>query len=469
MSEKGTTLQVRMWALKVMKGRRRKYGVRWVTASEEHSEWYEHRPQAENRRSDLLQAMRRGEEFDIESGLPVSELQATGGEQTLLAYAQEFVDRIWKKAPPQTRKTTVDNLASAVAGFVVPLDNAPDGQVLRRVLTTRLLPANTRELETSLELRAAASWIGRASRPITELSTRPEVRQLLESAPMTLLMSGKPAAPSTVEKRRLVLHRLVADAVEREVLTFNPMAGLTGRASMGDDVAVDEVDPRTVVNPRQARQLLAACTYVSDRQSRDQGQRLHAFFACLYFGGLRPGEALGLHSEDCVLPDEGWGELVLCRSFSASNARYSDEGRVHEERALKRRARREIRRVPIPPELVVILREHMEVYGTASDGRLFRGSKTGQGVPVSVYTRAWKKARVIGLAPHQVGTSLAARPYDLRHAAVSTWLNGGADPAEVAARAGHSVAVLLKIYAKCVDGNREVINRKIDRVLRDEH
>ena len=61
----------------------------------------------------------------------------------------------------------------------------------------------------SLELRAAASWIGRASRPITELSTRSEVRQLLESAPMTLLMSGKPAAPSTVEKRRLVLHRLV--------------------------------------------------------------------------------------------------------------------------------------------------------------------------------------------------------------------------------------------------------------------
>jgi site-specific recombinase XerD len=65
-----------------------------------------------------------------------------------------------------------------------------------------------------------------------------------------------------------------------------------------------------------------------------------------------------------------------------------------------------------------------------------------------------KKARVIGLAPHQVSTSLAARPYDLRHAAVSTWLNAGADPAEVAARAGHSVAVLLKIYAKCVGGNR---------------
>ena len=48
---------------------------------------------------------------------------------------------------------------------------------------------------------------------------------------------------------------------------------------------------------------------------------------------------------------------------------------------------------------------------------------------------------------------------------MSTWLNGGADPAEVAARAGQSVAVLLKIYAKCVDGQRNAIDRKIQHVL----
>lgn len=40
---------------------------------------------------------------------------------------------------------------------------------------------------------------------------------------------------------------------------------------------------------------------------------------------------------------------------------------------------------------------------------------------------------------------LARTPYDLRHAAVSTWLNGGVPPADVAAWAGHSVEVLLKI------------------------
>jgi integrase len=41
------------------------------------------------------------------------------------------------------------------------------------------------------------------------------------------------------------------------------------------------------------------------------------------------------------------------------------------------------------------------------------------------------------------------RPYDLRHAALSLWLASGAPPAEVAARAGHSVCVLVTIYCGC--------------------
>ncbi len=39
-------------------------------------------------------------------------------------------------------------------------------------------------------------------------------------------------------------------------------------------------------------------------------------------------------------------------------------------------------------------------------------------------------------------------------AAVSLWLNAGVPATEVADRAGHSVDVLLKRYAKCIDGAR---------------
>jgi hypothetical protein len=58
---------------------------------------------------------------------------------------------------------------------------------------------------------------------------------------------------------------------------------------------------------------------------------------------------------------------------------------------------------------------------------------------------------------------LAFRPYDLRHAGISQWLNSGAPAPDVAARAGHSVDVLLKIYAKCIDGQEHEMN---DRILK---
>ena len=52
------------------------------------------------------------------------------------------------------------------------------------------------------------------------------------------------------------------------------------------------------------------------------------------------------------------------------------------------------------------------------------------------------------LTPAQCRSPLGRRPYDLRYAAVSLWLNSGVPATEVARRAGHGVAVLLKIYAQ---------------------
>ncbi|MFJ6669848.1 hypothetical protein ACIQMJ_01935 [Actinosynnema sp. NPDC091369] len=44
-------------------------------------------------------------------------------------------------------------------------------------------------------------------------------------------------------------------------------------------------------------------------------------------------------------------------------------------------------------------------------------------------------------------------------------LNGGVPATEVAERAGHSVEVLLRVYAKCIDGQRESINKKIEELF----
>jgi integrase len=71
------------------------------------------------------------------------------------------------------------------------------------------------------------------------------------------------------------------------------------------------------------------------------------------------------------------------------------------------------------------------------------------------------------LTSAEYNSPLARRVYDLRHACVSTWLNGGVPPTQVAEWAGHSVAVLLKVYAKCTGGQDQIAKRRIEDALRD--
>jgi integrase len=46
--------------------------------------------------------------------------------------------------------------------------------------------------------------------------------------------------------------------------------------------------------------------------------------------------------------------------------------------------------------------------------------------------RVWARAREQALTPEEAASPLARRPYDLRHAAVSTWLSAGVDSTQVA-------------------------------------
>jgi hypothetical protein len=83
------------------------------------------------------------------------------------------------------------------------------------------------------------------------------------------------------------------------------------------------------------------------------------------------------------------------------------------------------------------------------------------------YARAWKRARQVALTPAQYASPLARRPYDLRRAAVSLRLNAYVPPTEAAPprRAGHGIAVLLKVYAHCIDGQDGLVNQRIDGAL----
>jgi integrase len=375
--------------------------------------------------------------------------------------AVKYVDHRWAEASAKHRDSMTDALALVVPVLVKPLRGRPSDGVLRKALRSYVLPVPRRERERPEDVAAAVRWIERASLPVGELNELARVHGLVEALGRKL--DGTPAATQTYRRRRAVVFNALEYAVELELLPANPLTRV--RRKRGKR-ALQEVDRRVVVNPRQARELLTAVTYVG-RFDRASGRRLRAFFACLYYAALRPGEALGLRLADCTLPGTGWGRIELAETRPSAGKTWTDSGEAHDRRGLKQREKGEVRVVPIPPPLVRLLQEHVGEFGIADDGRLFQ-SEYGNVVAASSYSRIWKQARGLALLPPQVGSVMAARPYDLRHAGVSQWLNSGVPAPEVAARAGHSVDVLLKIYAKCIDGQEAEMNERILAGLGEE-
>ncbi|MFF3461015.1 hypothetical protein [Streptomyces sp. NPDC002619] len=141
----------------------------------------------------------------------------------------------------------------------------------------------------------------------------------------------------------------------------------------------------------------------------------------MYYAAARPAEVIGLMLKDCDLPRRGWGTIRLRETRPRSGTAWTDSGEAHDRRGLKHRPRKAVRRVPIPPELVALLRWHVTAYGTAPDGRLFQTMRGGL-VQDTGYGEGevWAEARARALTPSEHESTLAKRPYDLRHAAVST-------------------------------------------------
>ncbi|MEV4015698.1 tyrosine-type recombinase/integrase [Nonomuraea angiospora] len=430
------------------------YIARWRVASKDRSKTFRTKGLANAFMSDLRQAVKAGEEFDIATGLPVSMLAQKTSGPSFLEFSQGYVLRRWNTSAARTRETDTYALLTLIPALVADAPRRPTAEELREVLRDHVLLPDSRRTALSTAQAAALGWLERASLPLSALAEANVLRTALDAISVTF--AGAPAGANSVRRKRAVLHHLLEHAVEQKVFSSNPLDEIKWTVPK----AVTVVDPRTVVNPAQARQLLDAVPKVG----RKRGARLQALFACMYYAALRPEEAADLRLRNCTLPETGWGLIVLERARPQATKRWTDSGQTHESRRLKHRADKETREIPIPPVLVAMLREHIAKHGTAQDGRIFTTS-TGGTYSSSAHSSIWKEARKLALTPEQVASSLAARPYDLRHAAVSLWLNVGVPAPEVAKRAGHSVDVLLRVYAKCIDGQQEQVNSKINSAL----
>ncbi|MEV4066284.1 tyrosine-type recombinase/integrase [Nonomuraea dietziae] len=449
------TYDVRFWEVRRnTSSKTPSYEARWKVGHKPKSKTFRTKALAESFLSTLREAARKGEGFDIATGLPVSMLKAQPSGPSFFEFAQSYVLRRWRTSAARTRETDAYALLTLLPALVADVPARPDLEDLRVALRAHALLPEGRRAKLTGDQEAALRWLEKASLPLSALGEAATLRLALEAILVTL--AGKAAGANTVRRKRAILHHLLEQAVEHKAFTSNPLDEIKWTPPK----AVTVIDPRTVVNPSQARDLLDAVSKIG----RKRGARLKALFACIYYAALRPEEAADLREKNCTLPESGWGLIILERARPQSTKRWTDSGETHESRRLKHRADKETREIPIPPVLVAILREYIEAYGVAKDGRLFR-TETGGSYSSSAYSYVWKAARQLAFTPAQFSSSLAARPYDLRHAAVSLWLNAGVPAPEVAKRAGHSVDVLLRVYAKCIDGQQDHINGKINDAL----
>lgn len=449
-----TTYDVSVWNLDVYKGKRANtYYVLWKVAARRWKEPFRVKALAESFRAELMTAARRGEAFDIETGRPVS-MQRQSRECSWYAHACAFADMKWPRVAATTRRTHAEALTAITTGLLTTDKGAPDGKLLRLALGRWAFNTVRRGgPECPPEIHAALRWVEQHTHQVSTLAKPDVLRAVLDR--LTLRLDGQPAAASVVSRRRKILNTAVEYAVERGLLDVNPMPALKWHAPK----TVHTVDRRSVANPVQVRTLLAAV----DEQST--GKRLVAFYGCLYYAGMRPEEAVSLRVANLAIPATGWGEIHLDVAEPYAGRDWTDNGNNRDRRQLKQRAIGEGRTTPCPPELTALLHAHRDQFGTGPDGRLFVGERNHVELPYGTISRVWRAARRDAFTPAVAESPLARTPYDLRHAAVSTWLNGGVPPTDVAKWAGHSVEILLKIYAKCLDGGAEQLRQRVQAAL----
>lgn len=444
------THDVRVWGIRRRNSKSAPFQLRWIVAGEEFQAPFQTKTLADARRSQLITAARAGEAFDTETGLPVSELRQLN-RTTWYEHARDHVAMKWPTAAAKHRASIAESLTIATMALCPCEKGRPDAELLRRALYQWAFNVNRHAEEPPDAEARALAWVEKHAPAVPTLDSAQRMRAVLDE--LAKKKDGARAAANTIRRRRAVLSNCLRSAVEKELLPANPLH----RVHWEVPKAVEELDERSVATPAQARALLAAV-----REQGPRGAHLEAFFACMYYAALRPEEVSMLGIEECTLPKSGWGHLSLSQARPQVGSGWTDDRTPYEVRGLKHRADRTVRRVPIPRALVDLLSHHIETFGTAADGRLFRAVRRGP-VRSQEYGEVWKEARRRALTPAQVASPLAHIPYDLRHACVSFWLRSGVSLAETARRAGQSIAVLQRFYAKVLDGEEDRMNALIDQ------
>ena len=445
-----STYDVKVWdPRKIGDTAKGRWRVRWAVAGREHCKSFAARPLADGFAAALKDAIRDRRPFDENTGLPATARPRRARRAPGMTTPAPTPSMKWPQLAPTSRRSVAEALTTITPALTRHQRGAPDPQLLSRALFGWAFNPGTRNLTPPADITAALDWIAAASLPVAALEDPAVVRAALGACAAPWPASPPPRPPSAASAPCSTTR-----SATRSSWACCPPTRST--RSSGRPPA----SPRPSTAASSPARPMARALLAGVRAQGARGEHLEAFYGCIYYAATRPSETVMLAEPDLTLPSRGWGRIDLAASAARAGRDWTDDGTARQARGLKHRAPRETRSVPIPPVLVTMLRAHLRTYGTAADGRLFRTSRGGL-IQDSAYSAVWQAARTAALTPAQHASPLARRPYDLRHAAVSLWLNAGVPATEVARRAGHSVAVLLKVYAHCIDGQADTVNKRI--------
>ena len=416
---------------------RRRYRVRWRIDGRDRMRRFKTKAEAERFRSRLQAAAVEGDVFDPASGLPSSWLRPT---DTWWSWSRQWLALKWPTWAGHSRRSAVETLV-AITPYLVR-SGAPDVPPSLTSWLWRDGYQSDAESAGGME----RSWLERWSIPLVEI--RPSV---LESAltAATTKRDGRPNAANVIQRRRNMVKSILKVAVRRGLLEANPMDHVEWTApqrSVEVDISllpsladVDEITSRIVA-------------------LRSPGARFGAFFAAIGFAGLRPSEAAALQVVDLQLPDTGWGIVHLRGAIPSPGTRFTNSGETRERKGLKHRPQTAVREVPLPPPLVERLRNHLRRW-PPNTGLVFTNA-AGRSVTPENYGRVWNREK--GRVWPEGHRLSATDPYDLRHTAATAMIRAGVPLPEIGRRLGHSVDVLLRVYAGVFDDDRQRSNTALE-------
>ncbi len=424
-----------------------RWRLKWRIDGRDFSRSFKSKAEGDRLRSQLLVALNEGSRFDPANGLPVEWIRS---DATWWTWSREWLGLKWPRWAGKTRSTAVETLVALTPHLVRP--GAPEPpESLRAWLRTSGYRPDQEPASASAEL----SWLDRWSVPLEDLGPG-----LLESAltAATTKLDGKAMSTPVIRRRRNSLKTVLAAAVRRGIIDANPM----DRMEWDMPQQSLQVDVSTVPSVSDVDRIVEVVAALPTG-----GARFAAFFAVIGLAGLRPSEVAALTSADLELPETGWGSARLRGAITSPGARYTADGEALEHKGLKHRPAEAAREVPLPPDLVALVRAHLERFPSEVP-QVFTNA-SGRPVAVSNYSPVWSRARA-QLWPE--GHALSKTTvYDLRHTAATTMLRSGVMPSEVARRLGHSVEVLMRVYAGVFQDERDRSNVLIEAEMaaqRDE-